>query len=143
MLTAFTWKRFWCPRGENIDLSDHGFLSDPDSKWGKYANPDLVTFEHLAEMSCVALLGEPGIGKSWTLRFHSRAVEASLKGDEKLVYLDLRSFGNEQRLLEALFGSDARVPHASRLRVGVCILPSQSTRSVDKNWEQRDQKPHT
>jgi hypothetical protein len=24
----------------------------------------------------------------------------------------------------------------------VCILPSRSIRSADKNWEQRDQKPH-
>src|ERR1700730_2947825 len=106
MLTAFEWRRFWCPRGENIDLSDGGFLSDPDSKWGKYANPDLVTFEHLAKMSCVALLGEPGIGKSWTLASHSHVLQGSLMGDEKVVHLDLRSFGDEHRLMECLFESD-------------------------------------
>jgi len=35
------------------------------------------------------------------------------------------------------------VPHASGLRVGVCILPSQSIPSADTNCEQPDQKPHT
>src|SRR6267378_8283833 len=35
------------------------------------------------------------------------------------------------------------VPHASGLRVGVCILPSQSIWSADNNWEQRHPKPHT
>jgi len=35
------------------------------------------------------------------------------------------------------------VPHASGLRVGVCILPSQSNPSADKNCDQSDQKPHT
>src|SRR6266566_4531298 len=35
------------------------------------------------------------------------------------------------------------VPHASGLRVGVCILPSQSIPSADENCEQPDQKPHT
>ena len=105
MAISFEWKRFWSPREENISLSDGGFLSDPDSKWGKYYNPNLVSSEDLANVSCVALLGEPGIGKSWTLKRDSAAVQSSLKENEKLVYLDLRSFGNEQRLLDALFGS--------------------------------------
>ena len=106
MPTIFEWKRFWCARGETIDLSDRGFLSDPDYKWGKYYNPNLVTFEHLAEMPCVALLGEPGIGKSWTLSWHARELEKSIKDNEKLLYLDLRSFGDERRLMESLFESD-------------------------------------
>jgi hypothetical protein len=106
MATAFEWERFWCPRGDTIDLSDGGFLSDPDSKWGKYVHPNLVSFERLTEISCVALLGEPGIGKSWTLSCHARALKTSLREDEKLVYLDLRSFGDERRLMESLFESD-------------------------------------
>lgn len=105
MTATFEWKRFWSLREETIDLSDGGFLSDPDSKWGKYYNPNLVTFEHFAEVPCVALLGEPGIGKSWSLSHYSTALRSSLKNNEKLLYLDLRSFGNEQRLVEELFES--------------------------------------
>lgn len=105
MPAAFEWKRFWSLREETIDLSDGGFLSDPDSKWGKYYNPNLVTFEHFAEVPCVALLGEPGIGKSWSLNHYSATLASSLRNNETLVYLDLRSFGNEQRLVEELFES--------------------------------------
>jgi hypothetical protein len=106
MTVGFDWKRFWCPRGESIDLSDRGFLSDPEDKWGKYDNPDLVTFERLADLPCAVLLGEPGIGKSWTLRADSPEVQGSLGPSAKLMCLDLRSFGDERRLIDSLFHSD-------------------------------------
>jgi len=54
----------------------------------------------------LALLGEPGIGKSWTLRSDSSEVRASLRQGERLHYLDLRSFGEESRLVRHLFESD-------------------------------------
>ena len=34
----FDWKRFWCPRGESISLSDDGFLYVPEEKYGQYVN---------------------------------------------------------------------------------------------------------
>lgn len=105
MQADFKWERFWSLREEAIDLSDGGFLSDPDSKWGKYYNPNLVNFEHFAGVPCAALLGEPGIGKSWSLNHYSATLRSSLTNNEKLVYLDLRSFGNEQRLVAELFES--------------------------------------
>src|SRR5271170_4178791 len=102
----FDWKRFWCPRGEPINLSDRGFLSDPESKFGKYANADLVTFEQFAELPCLALLGEPGIGKSWTLRHDGPDVQGSVPAGAQLMCLDLRSFGEESRLVGSLFESE-------------------------------------
>jgi hypothetical protein len=105
MTKGFDWKRFWCQRGEPIDLSDRGFLSDPEGKWSEYLNPALVTFERLAELPCVVLLGEPGIGKSWTLQQESAEVQSSLAAGAKLVSLDLRSFGDEGRLMASLFDS--------------------------------------
>jgi hypothetical protein len=60
MKNGFDWKRFWFPRDGTFNLSDRGFLSDPEGEWGKYSNPDLVTFGRLAESSCAVLLGEPG-----------------------------------------------------------------------------------
>jgi hypothetical protein len=74
----FEWQRFWCPRDKTISLSDGGFLYDPESKYGKYQNPDLVTFERLNEVSCLALLGGPGIGKSWTLEAAKAGVDRAL-----------------------------------------------------------------
>jgi hypothetical protein len=106
MTSFFDWKRFWCLRGESINLGDRGFLSDPEDKWGKYANPALVTFADLAELPCVALLGEPGIGKSWTLRCQSPEIQGSLPAGARLMCLDLRSFGDESRLMASLFESE-------------------------------------
>ncbi len=106
MTKGFDWKRFWCPRDGSINLSDRGFLSDPEGNWSKYLNPALVTFERLAELPCVVLLGEPGIGKTWTLQKESAEVQGSLAAGAKLVSLDLRSFGDEGRLMASLFDSE-------------------------------------
>jgi hypothetical protein len=32
----YNWKRFWCPRGGHINLSDGGFLYDPESEYSYY-----------------------------------------------------------------------------------------------------------
>jgi hypothetical protein len=107
MSTAFKWKRFWCPRGKAINLSDGGFLYDPDSKYGNLLNPDLVTFDHLSEKPCLALLGEPGIGKSWALKGEKAKSDASVAlGGGRSVWLDLRAFGSEDRLWRTLFESN-------------------------------------
>jgi len=105
MTKSFELKRFWCPRGESFDLSDRGFLSDPEVEWSKYLNPKLVTFEKIAELPCAVLLGEPGIGKSWTLQQESAEVHRSLTADARVISLDLRSVGDECRLMSLLFDS--------------------------------------
>ena len=106
MNASFDWKRFWCPRGGSVNLSDGGFLPDPDGKWSKYSNPELVTFDRLSEFPCAVLLGEPGIGKSWTLRQEVNRVQGSLVAGAKLVYLDLRSYSSDSRLMNSLFNSE-------------------------------------
>jgi hypothetical protein len=98
------WKRFRCPRGGTINLSDGGFLYDPDSKYGKELSPGLVTFDSLAEKPSLALLGEPGIGKSRALQTERANVENSIAiSGGRSLWLDLRSFGREDRLWRALF----------------------------------------
>jgi len=104
MPNVFDWKRFWCPRGGNINLGDGGFLSDPDERSGKIFNPELVAFDQLAEIPCLALLGEPGIGKSWAIQGNSTAArEAAASQGDKVIHLDLRSYGSEDRLVQNLF----------------------------------------
>lgn len=88
-----------------MNLSDRGFLYDPEEKYGEVFNPDLVTFEKLADVPCLALLGEPGIGKSWALRPDDPQVKASIAGGDA-IYLNLRSFGDEGRLVRSLFESE-------------------------------------
>ena len=81
-------------------------MSDPDGEWSKYSNPNLVTFDRLADFPCAVLLGEPGIGKSWTLRRETAELERSLGSGAKLLSLDLRSFSTDARLMSALFDSE-------------------------------------
>jgi hypothetical protein len=102
MTRAFPWKRFWRRRGDSLSLSDRGFLVDPEGEHGKLYNPHLVTFNQLQETPCLALLGEPGIGKSWSL---SADLDSFLQQSPQLatMRLDLRGYGSEDRLYKALF----------------------------------------
>lgn len=100
------WKRFWCPRGGGITLSDGGYLYDPDSKWGHIYNPDVVPFESIANVPCLALLGEPGIGKTHTMQAERKAIETKIEEEGgQTLWLDLRSYGSEGRLVRHLFES--------------------------------------
>lgn len=67
MKSDYEWKRFLCPREGRIDLSDRGFLVDPESQYGAHINPDVVNISAVAETPCLVFLGEPGIGKSYTV----------------------------------------------------------------------------
>ncbi len=110
---SYNWKRFWCPREGNINLVDGGYLYDPDSKWGHIYNPDVVSFESIARVPCLALLGEPGIGKSHTMQAERKAIDTRIEeeGGETL-WLDLRSYGSEDRLVQNLFESTTFVSWA-------------------------------
>jgi len=101
---AYDWKRFWCPRTGSINLSDGGYLYDPESEFGRIYNPDVVPFESLASVPCLALLGEPGIGKTHAMQAERKAIDTKIEkeGDQTL-WLDLRSYGSEDRLVRNLF----------------------------------------
>lgn len=102
MFSAIPWKRFWCRREDTFSLGDRGFLSDPDSEHGKLIDPQLISFETLQKSPCLALLGEPGIGKSWSLKTDVDAFLRQADGISAL-RLDLRSVGTEERLQRKLF----------------------------------------
>ncbi len=99
---TYNWKRFWIRRTGTIHLGDNGYLSDPDGKYGDILNKDAKPFEHINEIPCLALLGEPGIGKTFALK---SAFEEEKKKGNTVFYLDLRSFGDESRLDRKLFES--------------------------------------
>ena len=101
----YNWKRYWCPREGTFILSSEGYLQDP----GEYRafNPDLVTFKEISETPCLILLGEPGIGKSNTMQAEEKFIDSTIKekGDQAL-WIDLRSYGSEDRLIEDLFNNE-------------------------------------
>ena len=102
----YKWKRFWCPRSGGINLACGGYLCDPEEKWGKIYNPDLVTFDAISALPCLALLGEPGIGKSHTIEAEKNEIISEIqKQGGQVLSLDIRSYGSEDRLVCRLFDS--------------------------------------
>lgn len=97
----YMWPRFWIPLGGPLDLSDAGFLSDPSHSHGPNRPVMLATLE---SQPSLALLGEPGIGKSTTLKEEADRVEALSKdGVLQSSYIDLRSFSSEAFLFQRVF----------------------------------------
>lgn len=103
----YDWKRFWIPRDGRLNLHDGGYLVDPDGPFGRHLDPQLRTFEDIADIPCLALLGEPGIGKTTTMRAEWKNVDARVRaGGGETLWLDLNAYGNEVLLVEELFGSE-------------------------------------
>lgn len=98
---TYNWQRFWCLLGGNVRLSDEGFLYNP----GPY-NSEIVSFNEIANIPCLALLGEPGIGKSRTIEAETDALRRGFDREADRVFLfDLRSYRSEGRLVRSLFES--------------------------------------
>ena len=102
---TYPWPRFWVPRDGVIDLSDAGFLRDP-TDWlaPQYAPSPVAALQHWRSL---ALLGEPGIGKSTTLKEEADRV-AALPANSNVVsiYVDLRTFSSEEFLYRRIFESE-------------------------------------
>lgn len=100
----YHWKRFWVARDGNINLSDGGYLWNPDSDFGRIYNPDALPFETIAKVPCLVLLGEPGIGKSneinkqWGL-----TSQRSKETGEVALRFDLRVYQTDVRLCQEIF----------------------------------------
>jgi predicted NACHT family NTPase len=103
---SYDWKRFWRPTDGSINPADVGYLADPDQPYGRHLNPALRPFGQISDILCLALLGEPGIGKTETMRAERAAIDAAVAAEGgRTLWLDLRSCGSEQRLIDKLFGS--------------------------------------
>jgi len=103
----YSWKRFWCPREGRFSLSDGGYLWDPDSDEYHIYNPDVVPFDSIAENPCLILLGEPGIGKTSAMKAEKESIDKKIESEgDKTLWLDLRSYGSEDRLIRNLFENE-------------------------------------
>lgn len=103
---TYNWKRFWCPRTGNINLSDGGYLYNPDSEFGHIYNSEVVPFDAISDVPCLVLLGEPGIGKSHAMQHERHWIEETIqtRGD-KLFWKNLNEYGSEDRLVKGIFES--------------------------------------
>ena len=64
--TIYNWSRYWYPHNQHPPLLQSGFLYVPQKPSPIYFKPEIppVEFEEIANVPCLILLGEPGIGKS-------------------------------------------------------------------------------
>ena len=95
-------ERFWVQPTDVLDLSDAGFLRDPaDHRLPGAAPRSLAGLGHIPAL---ALLGEPGTGKSTELRRESERISAMPPGSGRLViHLDLRDFSSDGLLYRRVF----------------------------------------
>lgn len=107
-------KRFWCSRDAAMLVDLDGYLVDPESAWG--STTSVVPFAQLQAIPCLILLGEPGIGKSTAVKdiVKETAVDVNSIGDS-VMSIDLRSHGNESRLLCDLFETGDFLSWGSRI----------------------------
>jgi hypothetical protein len=99
------WQRFWLPRGETLPLSHEGYLRDRED--GGDIASKLVSLQALLSTHCVALLGEPGMGKTTTLAQEKQTIQNHCdRVGAQLLWRDLAAFGDEGRLVRALFEGD-------------------------------------
>lgn len=104
----YPWKRLWCPREGNLNLSDRGYLWDPE--WldlSGFDKSQLRSLDKLQEIPCLVLLGEPGIGKSTAIEESFSLLKPSLEAQGDLVkFFNLGNYGNEDRLILELFRNE-------------------------------------
>jgi len=103
---VYQWNRFWSPRTGHLNLSDGGFLWDPENEDGSLYNPDVKSFSAIEALPVLGLLGEPGIGKSFTMAnlVNDAQARVAYEGGQ-ILYLDLRSVGSVSRLEKKVFDS--------------------------------------
>jgi hypothetical protein len=102
---TYSWPRFWVPRDGIIDLSDAGFLRDPTDGLTRSRGPALLAA--LQQWRALALLGEPGIGKSTTLKEEAdRLAQLPAAAHLVSIYVDLRAFSSEPLLYRRVFESE-------------------------------------
>ncbi len=68
MSNEFTWTRYWLPSGSELVVGFDGYIAAPDSKFGRALAPNLAKLEELADVRCLVLEGEAGMGKTTVLR---------------------------------------------------------------------------
>src|SRR3954451_600015 len=99
--------RFWLPAEEPIELSDVGFLPDPDEPIGASFNPALRRFAELDDVDCLILIGEPGLGKTTALQQERKlALLRTAATDDQVLAVDLGATGDEGILAARIFEAD-------------------------------------
>ena len=68
MKKEYAWRRFWVREGTELLLDGDAYLPDPENNYGFALNEGVFSFAETGKEACKILLGEPGMGKSLSLR---------------------------------------------------------------------------
>src|SRR6185312_6974492 len=101
----YQWLRFWAPRDGKIAVNGYGALEDPQGDYGHIVNPEAKTLEALADVRCLALLGEPGSGKSEEFKRQVEAFSPTNPSDAVLSF-QLRDYQTDLKLCYDIFESN-------------------------------------
>jgi hypothetical protein len=103
----YRWRRFWTLREGVVDLSDGGYLRDPEAENAHLKKSDSKPFENIEDVPCLALLGEPGIGKSQWFRLEQDAITARIRktGDDA-IWEDIGSYSEAGDLIQNIFRAE-------------------------------------
>jgi hypothetical protein len=102
----YRWTRFWVPETGTINLSDGGFLLDPTDLAHRSHVSALAPLADLSSYRAMALLGEPGIGKSTTLKAEAERIAAQpAEANAVSICTDLRDYSSDVLLYQKVFES--------------------------------------
>lgn len=135
----YNWKRFWCSRSGRINLADGGYLWNPDEEHGRVYNTDVVSLEAIADVPCLVLLGEPGIGKSRELENIKLFTEENNDEFSQVLELNLRSCTNlkddlfrDETVTDWLAGSHHLYLFLDSLDEGLLSIPNLAAGLIDE-----------
>src|ERR1044072_6045419 len=104
----YDWLRFWAPRDAKVKVNGFGALEDPLAPYGHVINPDARTLDTLSELHCLALLGEPGTGKSEEFEKQVKAFPQTHEADLVSAF-QLRDFQTDLKLCRDIFDENPKI----------------------------------
>jgi predicted NACHT family NTPase len=135
----YNWKRFWCSRTSQVNLADRGYLCDPESEYGHLLNPELVGLEAIADVPCLILLGEPGIGKSREIENLVAHIRKTIEPPHRILERNLRSCNNletyliqNQDFIDWIKGEHQLYLFLDSLDEGILTVANLATQLVDE-----------
>lgn len=100
----YGWRRFWCAPTASVALTPEGYLADPEETFLSTvsANPTATSLDGINSFPCLALLGEPGMGKS--VEMADQVARQRSEGHAVLEF-HLRDYQTDLLLRGDIFGS--------------------------------------
>lgn len=98
------WVRYWAPDRQGYPIDDFGFPVNPTSQQFYWGKPRPFRFDELAELPCLVLLGDPGLGKTTALKEAFAVASLAVKeGENFALFKNLGEYEDQSFLVEDVF----------------------------------------